>query len=220
MRKEDLDNLTCYPEPETTLFQQEIDVILALVCAAISSISSTKVSNIKGTLVLDGQKNGGDAKCILRFNLPAGKGVYRHQNYSVDSGSLANYAIDKEISYEVWSKSGIYWVKTLEYLALNATSGRFLCSFFVQNASGIDFVTMSNVLLLVSEIFSHLGKEDRILQQSVDTVWYTEFEDNEDGISIRQFVREAFEKCELPELAAWKAWHNKANQGDLTLFFE
>lgn len=214
MKRESLKNFEHYVEPEIILFEQEVDVIVALVLRAIKL---TKCNISYGTFILDGQKKDGEAQCLIRFDLP--KGHLRSMTYiDYNFALMAEDAINDILRSPEWQTSSIYIANESKVLVLNTTYGRFLCSFYADFLGG-GHSESTNILMVVAEAIAQMGKEDTILQDSVSAIWFAEIEDNGGANTAMLFVRDAFEKCEIPELAKWKEWHI-ANNDNLALFFE
>jgi hypothetical protein len=212
----------CYTEPVTTLFRQEVDVIVALVIGALD-LMKCRVSH--GTFILDGQKGNRGPQCLVRFDLS--KGHIKHEIFKAGFfGRATNFAsMAKNVINEAFGDfsklkaSCVCAVYGDKVLVLNTTFGRFLCSFYADFPHD-DYDESTNILLVVAEAIACMGKEDKVLQKSASDIWFAETEKNGENNVAVKFVREAFKTCEIPELAAWKSWHDVANQGNLTLFFE
>lgn len=226
-------NMEMVLEPESTLFQPEIDVILAVIDQVLTSFGHYPT---RGTFILVGQKRGEAATNIIRFNLAdeesegSRQEVYNDTYYST-SNSLAEAAIDEVLSwpensvydYQGEAKnfgllpSGIYRCTELKVLVLNTVFGRFLASCYANFMD--DGHTQSTALLIaIAETFAQMGKEDKILQQSAQALYRQAVGIDKDAIIL---VRRLFLDRALPALSAWHTWHEPANNaGELTLFFE
>ncbi len=222
-------NLQSFVEPNTTLFPQEVDVIQAIIRETLAFLGEQPT---QGTFILDGQKTGEDAKCILRFNLEDGPGVWQiGTNGCATTDALAERAINGILS---WPKrtpypwpdghrrssqfsSKVHHRSELRVLVLNTTYGRFLascCFGFSENRQNRNVA----ILNAVAETFAQMGKEDKGLQNSVQQTraWATSLDKD-----VIQLVQQLFKECTLLELETWRNWHEPANgSGDLTLFFE
>lgn len=219
-------NLQTFVEPETTLFQQEVDVVLAIVNQVLTSL---QLCPKRGTFILDGQKMGEDAKCILRFNWE--EGTYQPLSSERTSDQIAADSIDRILSWPEYLTYGyqgeakyfgllpsnIYRYGRMQVLVINATYGRFLISFCA------DFTDErwdeSTVLMMaLAEAFAQMGQEDGILLRSADRICQGAGETEKTAIAL---VQGLFRDCTLPALETWKSWHAPANaSGELTLFFE
>lgn len=217
-------NLETHVEPETTLFQQEVDIILAVIDQVLATFDEYPT---QGTFILDGQKMGEDAKCILRFNLENGF----CQPMEDTSDDIVIRAIDDIL---VWPKyltygyhgepnyfgqlpSDIYKYGRRKALVLNTTFGRFVVSFYANFVSG-GHEESTALLLAVAESIAQMGKEDKILQKSNQNLQWLMTNLDQNAVAL---VRDLFHNCAHPTLKAWKEWHEPANSsGELTLFFE
>ena len=224
-------NLETCVGPYVVLFQQEEDVIVELVSEYLIVHGDPN----EGTFILDGQKYGDDAKCLIRFNLR--DGVFRQRffrTYEKTSDTMAEEAIDHALLYPAEKSryvgssgprpvaemaSGIYQDGELKVLVLNATYGRFLCSFYVNwNDGGHEQST--KVLLFVSEVLAQLCKKDTVLQESNRSVW-AEARKHARLYYLKERVAEEFATCRLPALKARKEWLELVNSsGELPLFFK
>lgn len=222
-------NLEMYVEPDSTLFQPEIDALQAVVDQVLASFD---LYPTKGTFILDGQKMGEEAQCILRFNLEDGMMLGR-MPCEADSDLLTARAINEILlwpensCYEYRARAenfgqlpaGIYLHHELEVMVLNTTLGRFLVSFY-SNAADQDVIDGADtaVLMALAEALAQMGKEDKILQQSAQQACHCSSPLGQDAIKL---VKRLFLECDVPALKAWREWHEPANNsGELTLFFE
>lgn len=231
-------NLECHNEPETTLFPQETDLLQELIRGTLERVAPNAT---RGTFILDGQKFGEEAKCILRFNLPEGN--YRYQPLlcarEKTSDQMAEESIDEMLAIPGKSRyinggrpvrheisndernmtNGVYREDDLMVLVLNATHGRFLMSCYLD---GGDSTAAELVLYAVAQAIAAMGKEDITLQRSDRDIFGICQRVSVSGhMEIRQYIEDAFEVGEGLAMMAWKAWHEPANtKGELTLFFE
>lgn len=225
-------NLEIHTEPETTLFHQESNLILAVIDQVLSSFDTYPT---QGTFILDGQKRGEDAKCLIRFNLEDGV-CPPIAGFDDTSDDIATNAINAVLSWPAASaygykgepnlfgqfSSGIYQHGRKKVLVLNATFGRFLMSYYADSGCSncrAEAHDDGNALLLsVAETIAQMGKEDKILQKSVDSITNTTAKNEQDAITL---VERLFLEGTFPPLQVWKEWHEPANtSGALTLFFE
>lgn len=221
-------NLVCHNEPETTLFPQETDLLVELLQGVLERIAPRTT---RGTFILDGQKYGEEAKCILRFNLL--DGIY-HCRVS-DTGwntsdQLAENAINEILapsnslcrrdSDGCGLQSGIHRKKELMALALNTTHGRFLASCYLKDDDKGTAAEL--VLCAVAQAIAAMGKEDIILQESSQRISEAcQKAAVPDYAKAHQCIEDAFQVGSGLAMMLWKLWHEPANaNGELTLFFE
>ncbi|MDR1300591.1 MAG: hypothetical protein LBK50_02690 [Candidatus Nomurabacteria bacterium] len=232
MGKLEITNLERHVAPETTMFPQEADVIVRIIIELIKNDGGVD----KGTFILDGQKNGREAKCLVRFNLKNGVSTHTFKRiHEKTSEQLAEESIDYAIAYprpesrhvrlelmgDKKMKSGVWQDGEHKVLVLNTTAGRFLCSWFANYKDGVGREKSTQPLMTVSEAIAQMSKEDTILQESNDTIWFGRSQNQPELIELRQWVAELFERCTLSELRAWKKWHEPASKsGKLKLFFK
>lgn len=240
-------NLSRTYEPETTLFPEEVDVILEMM---VDILSFYAPGAGQGTFILDGQKYGDEAQCILRFNLPGGPYEYRPSGHfsRTDTDLLAAESIDQLLAIPGASlyisgdneaelrasietardvKSGIWCKEDLCVLVLNATHGRFLASCLVEDAEhadtdgALDRRAIYMTLYALAYTIAKLCPEDAALQDSVRHI----ADDapaiaREENASAEYYVRtKFFGNCTAPALQAWRSWLD-TKKGELTLFFE
>lgn len=223
-------------EQEVNLLLEVIDAVLARACPSVS----------RGTFILDGQKFGQEAQCILRFDLPQGTCDYfRKDHIKVTSDELAEEAIDEILAMPNKSRytdgntpermimhakiktaqdvsSGTWRDNELEALVVNTTYGRFIASCYLASDERICDEIMHAVLYAVAQAIMMMGKEDLKLQQ------FKQQPDAKAAIFSNPFVSYAtglvdglLSSCDLPALRNWYRWHEPANtSGTLPLFFE
>lgn len=231
-------NLVQRHEPETTMFPQETEALLRVINTVLERFAP---SATKGTFILDGQKFGEDAQCILRLNLSDGPyqrrlfGIYgrtsdemaaaaidellalpeKSRYYS--EGSLPRHMTHEDIKTAQDVSSGIYQDAELVVLVLNATHGRFLISCYIEDHDDV----AEALLCAVAQAILRMGLEDKVLQSFGEQLADASKVNAAPCAEALNAVKELFDHCDAPELAAWKAWHEPANAtGKLTLFFE
>lgn len=238
-------NIKLYTEPETTLFHQEIDVIQAVVSRVLRHLQREYLSvtnELKGTFILDGQKFGEEAKCILRFDLPDGQNHRQfHRTYEKTSAEMAEESIDELLKMPTASRytdgyadervflrkyicscrdvrSGLWRDGELHAVNLNTTFGRFLLSCHCNLSIEASIAVMYAVVRAIAK----MGKEDKILQDSASCCWRISEEYPLHSKVAASIVEEMFENTEqMSAMKVWRAWHEPANAaGELTLFFE
>lgn len=231
-------NLVSHCEPETTLFRQEIDLLVELIQGVLEKVAPRTT---RGTFILDGQKYGEEAKCILRFNLL--DGIYHCRAGDTGwntSDQLAEKAIDEMLAIPGISRyinggfpvqhqisnsernmqNGVYREDELMVLIVNATHGRFLASCYLKDDD--NGAAAELVLCAVAQAIAAMGKEDITLQRSDSSIFDTCQRCAVDGcLEIRQHIENTFQVGSGLAMMAWRAWHEPANaNGELTLFFE
>lgn len=225
-------NLEVHLEPETTLFQQEVDVILAIIDQVLSNLEQYPT---KGTFILDGQKMGEKAYNIVRFNLQDGYSTYHR--YGRNSDRAAEESINEILSYpssmnRYSTNPGYYWksfgllpsgfyqcddMPQLRVVVINASFGRFIASFY-----GDPYDADTDCLTALAEALAQLCKEDKVLRRSVDDIVSDSVKRRDDGAEVAAAIAsKMFDSCDHPALKAWRDWHESATKaGELTLFFE
>ncbi len=227
-------NLEKHPNADT-LYPQEIDALLAV----ISYFCEGRYSGDYGSCILDGQKDGGAANCIFRFNFP--EGPYRRtffRTYDRTSDQIAEDSINEMLCWPEnpsrYRKSlenipcpvatGIYRDGEIEVLVLNTTHGRFLFTCHTLAAfSDDDYDALSEALpYIFAEAIANMGKEDTVLQRSnIELIAGLDPSHSGQIVDMITETRDLFyDKNPLPEIAAWRTWHESADQSDeLALFF-
>lgn len=140
-------DLKCDPAANT-LYQEEIDVLMEVVGIVLECAGAKRA---RGTFILDGQPNDGEAECILRFNLPGW--TYHRRFFRVVgkcSTDIAEESIDELLKwpleksrYELLNGlvpatgkrllTGMYTDGELNVMVVNTTHGRFLITANVEN---------------------------------------------------------------------------------------
>jgi len=226
-------NVAMHPGKDT-LFQEEINVVTTVLDAVLRHCYGGEMPP-RGTFILDGQKEGQSAKCILRLNLPEGEDYRAFSNATLKSDHLASQAIDEILSWPESSAyqyqaraidfgklpTGIYTGGYLVALVLNTTFGRFVASFqiFQTDLRVLGRRLTSQVLVTIAETLCQLGKEDLVLQAQT-TAWLAS-QNNPAQEELLRFVRNIFTERELPGMETWHLWHEHATQkGELAPFFD
>lgn len=230
-------NLETHPEPQSTLFPQEINALLGVIQAYLQEYESR---GYYGTCILDGQEYNEKAKCIFRFNLKGGP--YRRKFFGMidrTSDEIAEESINEILKPKVESRyarwlddsvkplpSGIYRDGELEVLVLNASYGRFLFTFHSQDQEYQPCHYLNEEMYYVMvEALANMGKEDYNLQHSnIDLIAAIPSTRRSSLTAALSLTRKFFypdKKQIIPEIQAWREWHESANnEGELTLFFE
>lgn len=239
-------NVECHNYPETTMFPQETALIQELMQSILQKVAP---GITRGTFILDGQKFGEEAKCILRFNLSQGCcHYYFGHNHSETSDQRAENSIDEMLAaytgeslYIKYNKdehqichkitngqhsmiNGVYRYDEddLIVLVLNATHGRFFITCHLQEIRSDYFISTGElVLYAVAEAIAKMGKEDIALQASNRFICDFGKVPIDQYAEIKQYIDDTFSTGDGPAITAWKAWHEPANSnGELGLFFE
>lgn len=223
-----LKNLRCYTEPETTLFQQEIDVINEVVSAILMMYSGNPS---KGTFILGGHKHDEAYQDFIFYNLSDGPASLRRGRVMVSSDEVARATISTVMDLPDHDTAdrpptGIHHTKSgYPCLALPTTAGRFLCGFTTFNRRLADY-NYEEVFLTVSESIAQMCKEDPVLQESNEAVWQEVASQADTNgqrflLGMRKMIEWNFKECRLSSIKAWKDWHDDADSsGKLSLFFE
>lgn len=213
----------------------EANVVLAVIEEILTS--NLRDGTTMGTFIMDGYKTGHVCECLLRGNLKDGPstGYLLPFDAKQPSNILAEEAIDDALAYpdkegSVFAQhaflpeederigTGIHSAGPLHVMALDASAGHFLTSFYA------DFSIASrreiNVMLVsIAETLAQLKPNDKVLQDSVKEIVEHETGTVEGYMSRSAVykVREMFRECEHPVIRAWKTWR-EANP--VTNFFD
>jgi len=210
------------------LFQQESDVIVEIVLQALQTIDP-KVC--QGTFILDGQRYNEKAECLIRFDLPEGTTIGVGNDFWERMGNSSSAIAEKAINtvlddYESSNApSGIFEFgehKELKVLILNATHGRFLCSFYA-NFKGDGDQESSKILVIVAELLGELCKNDPVLVKSVEETHKAENLHLNDGTSEADKLYAMMQKSTVQMLfspnsniraiQSLHAWNSLSSQG-------
>lgn len=235
--KDRFTNLQTFPD-QKTLFQEEIDV--AVIALDEMQRFYGGFPN-KGTIILDGQKKGMEAQCIMRMNLKNG-------TYDVEqvmegfpartSEILAEESIDAILTWPEKPaygyaaqavnfgemETGIYVYGMKKVMVLNATLGRFLMSAqLAQKMAGDgEIVELRDESIAIMKgmavVLARMCPKDMVLQCSAEKLMQgaTSVE-----LALQKDLNRFFERGCALELQAWKKWHEAAMaKGEgLALFF-
>lgn len=237
MSMERFTNVQKFPNKET-LFEEEITAIMRILDEALDMFDERPN---KGTIILDGQRKGEPAQCIMKMNLA--NGAYRRKFFGLNdlqSDEMAAESINAilnwptEAAYGIEAQnlqfgelpSGCYLDAYEKVLVLNTTFGRFIISAQLAREDYkdggkiklVDYYDESVVVMKALAVaLTKMGKEDKILRRSVKKIFVN-------ATPGEKYVREEVENllhfCSLPELEAWKIWHEKATDDGLMLYFE
>jgi hypothetical protein len=202
-----LQKFKCFPRPKGVLSQQEIDVTEAITEALLCD-PFVFLRGTKGTCIIDGQKRGEDAKCLIRFNLFDGlHNAYIYSKKIRTSDDVAEESINNVLTYRMELKeSGIYQDDKSSTLILHTTHGRIVASI----CADLEPHERTAMLVAISEIFAHLYKEDTVLQDSAKRVLSLSKKENSLVDLIAKQVHKMFDKCELSAIKEWKEWRERA----------
>ena len=210
-----LTNLEFDLGPKVGLQKAEADAIVAVV---MSTIDNFFIPADSGTFLLYGVKNGEhEPERLISFDLGSGP-TKKYFFGDEDSRQVAMNTLehDAKVDHSDESPHGAisYYVDTPLFLDFWADSGRFICAFFANN---VRYDDMTHVYCAVVQTLA-LMRRDWVSEKSCDEVFYTESRKNAGVYEVKCYVKELFEKCELPELKAWKEWHDHAS-AKLPCFF-
>lgn len=227
--KHSFTNLQTFPS-QKTLFPEEINALMAALhemhcfCGGFPN---------RGTIILDGQKKGADAQCIMRMNLEKGNYSFAQvygDALSETSDGLAENSINAVLA---WPEKSAYdykaQTKNLEemetgiyqnvarrtskrVMVLNTTFGRFLMSAQLAQERGDENVVElydESILMMkgVAMMLARMRKEDLVLQHSVEKLMQRA---SEAELALQKELDQFFENCQVPELQTWREWHEVA----------
>lgn len=228
-------NLEVHCQPGDALSYWEANVILTVIEEILTS--NLRNGATMGTFIIDGYKTSHVCECLLRGNLKDGPSTDYLLPFDSKQSSdvLAELAVDDALAYpdkegsvfaqhaflpeeDEYIDAGIHEAGPLHVMALDASAGHFLASFYA------DFNITSrreiNVMLVsIAETLAQLNPNDQVLQDSVKAT--TEHHTGTvEGYMFRSAiykVREMFHECEHPVIRAWMAWRSAT---PATNFFE
>lgn len=220
------------------------DVLLEVVARVLAELGAT---NAAGTFILDGQPYGGEAQCILRFNLSnSGFGLRRFFRQTGHTCTeVAEASIDEILEIEDESlhyfngcemlqkarlgatvSSWVYQNDVWQVLVLNASYGRFLCSVCMNDDMGYDSKTAAtSILHAVGTALGLLSREDSTLLESSCIVnCPTGLGDtvaNRQHRRVISLVKALFEDDDNEVVQKWRTWRQEAEKsGELKMFFQ
>ena len=202
-------NLSFELQPKTTLFEEEANVIVAIVK---DIIEGSVISARSGTFLLYGIKNGEhEPERLISFDLsrrgPTKKFFWTDKN----SRELAEEVIERvagsDYAGEPYRGVITYYVDTPLFLELWSTCGRFACAFYADKGFYSD---MTYVYCAVAKALAMMRKGDEVLQESCEEIFLREIDEYTGILVLREYVERLFNECKLPEIAIWKKWHEAA----------
>lgn len=229
-------NVQVFPNKHM-LAQEEIDVVVAALEEMRCFYGGFPN---RGTIILDGQKKGTEARCIMRMNLKNG-------TYDVEqvmegfpartSETLAEESIDAILDWPEKPaygyaaqavnfgemETGIYVYDARRVMVLNATRGRFLMSAQLAQEMGdgriVELRDESIAMMKgMAMVLARICSEDVILQHAMLKLMEGTAETEQ---ALRRTLDGFFEKGRAPEVKAWKEWHAAIAEGeDFPMFFE
>ncbi len=177
------------------LFQEELDVILEVTLMTLNSFPHTPM---QGTIILDGQKCGEEARCIFRANLSGGHLSLAKDssaqmlvaklhpdslNTLVTSDTVAECCIDNVLESDLFTTPdsrlcGLVRQIDTQYpesrfntLVLNTTNGRFLAACITDSPDTLPQGRYEDmVLLAIAQSIAMIRLEDIGLQQSMQQI--------------------------------------------------
>lgn len=215
----DFKNYHANYEPETTLYKEETEVIVAAIKNALRYIDR---SGIEGSFVLLGQEDGQSKmrKHIIEFDFDYGlaKNYYRNKS----SRWAVNYVADRvfKMSFD-YDQSVIHCLDDEldeEFLSLDTTNGRFIC---VAAIGEFPYCEVE-VYLAVAKALAMMHQDDPVLQTSYRRLLLEEAGIDPDLYDLDEYLAEMFDdKCrhQPDEVAAWKKWADETSE-DLRLYFD
>lgn len=180
-------NIKKYPIWESTLFEEEIDVLISVLKDTLSEFHGN------GAFILTSQRNSSASEeRILSFGIGSNKKAVETE--------MA--ALEKAVKGALKGEKGencIKWVNNQPVLILNATYGRFICGFF---ASDPDFSV--GVLIAAAKTLTRLSSEDGCLRGSCAEIPWHEFADELPIVTKR--VVELFDIYKTAAIKRWEKW--------------
>jgi hypothetical protein len=143
-----------------------------------------------GTFILDGQREGESAQCLLRFNLPKGIARFGNPHISHSSDELAEESINiilNEVKGSI--PNAIYSGNQNMALVLKSSFGRYLCSFY---EGGGEHETSAAILAAVAKALAKLRADDRVLKSSIAAIQFMESRNKKADEAI-QFVNDTLD---------------------------
>lgn len=215
-------NIEVTIEPRSTLFRKEIDAIIAVVTNTI--VSEPCIRNFhEGSFCFYGKADGDDkVQKIIAFDFKDGPTKvflpYAFGDCGTSSREIADTILTRDLNnpHETNGSHISYYADSPLFLSLRTTHGRFACACF---GDGFSYKAMTYIYCAVAQAIACMGLEDKVLQDSVDQVFLREAKEYKNIDDLRSCIEQLFHECKLPELAAWKKWHDAENDS-LTLFFE
>lgn len=197
--------LTNLEQYTSVLSEPEIDLVAAVVCAALNQL---KTGASVGAFILVGQKYGKPADTILGFGLP--RGHIQKQRWlpqQTDFAEKAELAIHHFANEPMYSKveTGVHRDGSYLALIVNTNSGRFIATLYA------DFPEKSDdhaefVLYVVADVLARFSNDMLVTQQARRILFHTAR-----PAEIAKFANKLFSERVLPEVLIWQNWRDSAS---------
>lgn len=218
----DMLNVTLGDKP---LFHQvELNAILQVAKIALRLYEDSTAPAVRGTFILDAQRDKDDAQLQLRFNLPFGPGRFWGDQTGKTTEDYCEEAIDTVLGFEPHGifgehetfPTGIYKNGNHELMILKATGGKFFAS--CADEHGVS----TTLLAAIADTLAILGEDDPILAASC---WKCSGECAQLNASTyditSMFQRAKEDPNRHPAVGAWHDWYSgHYSKTHPRLFFE
>lgn len=203
----ELKNYHANYRPETTLYREEVDVIVTVI---ESVLRRSQRQQTTGSFVLAEQQHGDDmVREILKFDFDDGAAENRYQEES--SNWVAGHVV------EVTSAMGFEEDGVIvrfpepgfdeEVLSLKTATGRFVCAVCIGEYPYCEV----EIYLAVAKAIAEMDKEDVVLQSAYKELLREEALCLPDLYSIDSYVTNLFKWRKEPKLKTWRDWRKKMN---------
>ena len=194
-----------YPAPWTTLYKEQVDVIIDVVLDVLKHDGKVPKT---GTFMLYGKSDDKpDIQEILKFNFKNGA-IHDCCGSHLTSEELGATILRRAAIAEYSTNATIdYYADSPTFLRLKSTYGAFLCFFY----GGEDFDN-AYVYCAVAMALSKMCEQDIDLKDACGDLFLTEMEDHTGLSALAGFIDGVFAKCELPALKVWEKWNKTADK--------
>lgn len=174
-----------YPLWESTLFEDEIDVLISVLKDTLSEFHGN------GAFILTSQKAGSKSEeRILSFGIGDNRKIAEEEMKALEQAIKETLGSDK-------GENCIKWANNQPVLILNASYGRFICGFFCSDPD-----LSVGVLAAVAKTLTRLNNSDGSLKGSCKEIPWHECADELPIILKR--VTELFDIYNTPAIKRWK----------------
>ncbi|MBR3177450.1 hypothetical protein IKF27_01425 [Candidatus Saccharibacteria bacterium] len=181
-------NIKRYPQLESTLFDEEIDVLESVLRDTLEGFHGN------GAYILTSQRNGQKMpERILSFDVGKDRRLAKEEMQDLET------AISETLKSEP-GENYIRWVNNQPILVINAAYGRFICGFFAKDP---DF--SMGILAATAETLTRLSRQDGALKGSVKEIPWHECADELTLVFKRVSI--LFSIYKTPAIKRWEKWH-------------
>lgn len=208
-------NLTTVSFPSSTLYEEEINVLVSVANRFIEKYPESSRQILKGSFKLIGKHRSGTATDIMSFDFPGGTEL----GYAYPSDILATAAAERAVETHESITFHDSKNKTTDAIVIDTKYGCFALGIcMIPRDLGYSFLLQ--MAISIGELgFSY--STDRTLQFSIDSIHITNKDDRYEVEALgREFMGNHFSSEEIKVWRKWKNSHARIKGENLGFFFE